>query len=117
MAKQDGRKLDHQSLETLRLLAVRRVTEDGEKPREVMRSLGLCRTSIYPWLRTHKKKGQAALRMRKACGLPSPSSPPNNASKYAVGSSAGIPGSMVSVSDCGRGRLWPGSLRKSLALA
>lgn len=68
MAKQDGRKLDHQSLETLRLLAVRRVTEDGEKPREVMRSLGLCRTSIYPWLRTHKKKGQAALRMRKACG-------------------------------------------------
>jgi transposase len=68
MAKQDGRKLDHKSLETLRLIAVRRVTEDGEKPSEVMRSLGLCRTSIYPWLRAHKKKGQAALRMRKACG-------------------------------------------------
>lgn len=68
MAKQDGRKLDHKSLETLRLIAVRRVTEDGEKPSEVMRSLGLCRTSIYPWLRQHKKQGQAALLMRKACG-------------------------------------------------
>ena len=68
MAKQDGRKLDHQSLETLRLIAVRRVTEEGEKPSEVMRSLGLCRTSIYPWLRAHKRKGQAALLMRKACG-------------------------------------------------
>lgn len=68
MAKQDGRKLDHQTLETLRLLAVRRVTQDGEQPSEVMRSLGLCRTTIYPWLRAHRKKGLAALRMRKACG-------------------------------------------------
>ena len=68
MGKQDGRKLDHKSLETLRFIAVRRVVQDGEKPSEVMRSLGLCRTSIYPWLRAHKKKGQAALLMRKACG-------------------------------------------------
>lgn len=68
MAKQDGRKLDHQSLETLRIIAVRRVVEDRERPSEVMRSLGLCRTSIYPWLRAHKKKGMAALLMRKACG-------------------------------------------------
>ena len=33
-----------------------------------MRSLGLCRTSIYPWLRAHKKKGPEALRLRKASG-------------------------------------------------
>lgn len=68
MSKQDGRKLDHKSLETLRLIAVRRVVEDGESPSEVMRSLGLCRTSIYPWLRKHKKKGSSALLMRKAGG-------------------------------------------------
>lgn len=68
MPKQDGRKLDHQSLEMLRLLAVRRVVEDGESPSEVMRSLGLCRTSIYPWLRRHQKKGAAALLLRKARG-------------------------------------------------
>ena len=68
MSKQDGRKLDHKSLETLRLLAVRRVVEDGESPSEVMRSLGLCRTSIYPWLRRHKQPGPAARLLRPAGG-------------------------------------------------
>jgi transposase len=43
------------------MLAVRRVTEDGERPSEVMDSLGLCRTSIYPWLRTYKVQGLEAL--------------------------------------------------------
>lgn len=56
MAKQAGRKRDHQPLETSRLLAVRRV-EDGERPGEVLRSLGLCRTSIDPWPRQHRKQG------------------------------------------------------------
>src|SRR5436309_377094 len=41
----------------MRMLAVRRVTEDGERPSEVMDSLGLCRTSIYPWLRRYKDQG------------------------------------------------------------
>lgn len=57
----DGRTLDHKSLEHLRRLAVKRVVEDGEKPSQVMDSLGLCRTSIYPWLREFKDKGWAAL--------------------------------------------------------
>ena len=57
----DGRKLDHKTLEHLRIQAVRRVVEDGERPSEVMRSLGLCRTTIYPWLREFKDKGLEAL--------------------------------------------------------
>ena len=61
MAKQDGRKLDHKSLKTLRIIAVRRVVEDGERPSEVMRSLNLCRTSIYPWLRRHRQKGPTGM--------------------------------------------------------
>jgi transposase len=61
MAKIDGRTLDHKALEHLRILAVRRVIEDGEKPSEVIQSLGLCRTSIYPWLREFKDKGWEAL--------------------------------------------------------
>ena len=61
MAKIDGRTLDHKALEHLRILAVRRVIEDGERPSEVMLSLGLCRTSIYPWLREFKDKGWDAL--------------------------------------------------------
>src|ERR1035437_593746 len=45
----------------MRMLAVRRVTEDGERPSKVMDSLGLCRTSIYPWLREAREKGIEAL--------------------------------------------------------
>ena len=52
----------------MRLLAVRRVLEDGEKPRDVMDSLGLCRTSIYPWLRRCKAQGLAALAEKIAQG-------------------------------------------------
>lgn len=61
MATIDGRKLDHKALEHIRILAVKRVVEDGEDPSEVMRSLGLCRTSIYPWLRKFKEEGWDAL--------------------------------------------------------
>lgn len=61
MAKIDGRKLDHKALEHIRKLAVRRVVEDGEDPSEVMRSFGLCRTTIYPWLRKFNDEGWDAL--------------------------------------------------------
>lgn len=61
MATIDGRTLDHKTLEHIRTQAVRRVIEDGERPSEVMRSLGLCRTTIYPWLRDFKEKGWDAL--------------------------------------------------------
>ena len=40
---------------------MRRVLEDGEAPSAVMQSLGLCRTSIYPWLRKYQDKGMDAL--------------------------------------------------------
>lgn len=61
MPKIDGRTLDHKTLEHLRKLAVKRVVEDGEAPSDVMKSLGLCRTTIYPWLRKYEDKGMAAL--------------------------------------------------------
>src|ERR1700690_2380147 len=68
MAKIDGRTLDHKALEHMRILAVKRVVEDGEDPSEVMRSLGLCRTSIYPWLRKFREEGWDALVERIAQG-------------------------------------------------
>ncbi len=61
MATIDGRTLDHKTLEHIRIQAVRRVIEDKEEPSEVMKSYGLCRTSIYPWLREFKEQGWAAL--------------------------------------------------------
>ena len=50
------------------MIAVRRVVGDGESPGEGMRSPGLCRTPIHPWLRRHQKKGEAALLLRRARG-------------------------------------------------
>lgn len=68
MAKIDGRTLDHKTLEHIRKLAVKRVVEDGEAPSQVMKSLGLCRTAIYPWLRRYEDKGTEALVERIAQG-------------------------------------------------
>jgi transposase len=61
MAAIDGRTLDHKTLEHIRIQAVRRVMEDGERPSEVMKSFGLCRTTIYPWLREFKEQGWGVL--------------------------------------------------------
>lgn len=68
MTKIDGRKLDHNTSEYLRILAVRRVIEDGERPSEVMKSLGLCRTTIYRWLRAYQAGGEDSLKSSKASG-------------------------------------------------
>jgi transposase len=68
MPKIDGRTLDHGTSEHIRMLAVRRVLEDKEKPSEVSKSLGLCRTTIYRWLRAYDKGGVDALKSRKAAG-------------------------------------------------
>src|SRR5689334_6202498 len=61
MPRIDGRTLDHKTLEHIRIQAIRRVIEDGEEPAAVMKSYGLCRTSIYPWLREFKASGMPAL--------------------------------------------------------
>ncbi|TVR52782.1 MAG: IS630 family transposase, partial [Puniceicoccaceae bacterium] len=60
--------MDHETSEHLRILAVRRVREDKEAPSEVMQSLGLCRTTIYRWLRAYDRGGFQALRSSKAAG-------------------------------------------------
>jgi transposase len=67
--KIDGRTLSHETTETIRRMAVQRVL-DGERPSEVMASYGLCRTTIYRWLRAHKKGGGAALSSRRGTGRP-----------------------------------------------
>ena len=48
--KRDGRRLDHQTLEALRLMAMERLSE-GETASAVMASFGFCRTTIYKWQR------------------------------------------------------------------
>ena len=52
-AKRDGRKLDHKTLEEIRLMAVERV-RDGEKPSAVIAAYGFSRTTIYKWLKASR---------------------------------------------------------------
>ena len=69
--KRDGRKLDHRTLEAIRLMAVERVRE-GETPSSVIASYGFCRTTIYKWLAAASKpaRGMKALHSRRATGRP-----------------------------------------------
>src|SRR3954447_16266552 len=70
MRENDGRKLDHRTLEAIRLRAVEQV-EDGVPAAEVGRglaALGLHRRTIYTWLTTERTAGRAALRAKPVPG-------------------------------------------------
>ena len=67
MKKVDGRTIPHDTSELICRWAVRRV-KAGESPSAVMKSYGLCRTTIYRWLRAVKRGGEKALRARKHAG-------------------------------------------------
>src|SRR4051794_15484189 len=70
MRANDGRKLDHQTLEAVRLRAVEQV-EAGAPAAEVGRglaALGLHPRTIYTWLTTPRAQGPAALRARPVPG-------------------------------------------------
>ena len=67
MNEQDGRKLTHETLEELRIRAVKQV-EAGESPEIVIQALGFHRSSIYNWLASYREGGIEALKSRKAIG-------------------------------------------------
>jgi transposase len=69
--KRDGRSLDHQTLEAIRLMAVERVRE-GEPAAQVIAAYGFNRTTIYKWLRAARRRGLGlkALRSTSATGRP-----------------------------------------------
>lgn len=78
--KQDGRTLSHETSQDIRLMAVRRV-RSGEKPSIVAASFGMCRTSIYRWLRAEKEHGVSALMSSKH---PGPEKKLNTAQRVSV---------------------------------
>ena len=70
MNELDGRKLDHKTLEELRIRAVKRV-EAGKSPEAVIKTLGFSRARIYGWLAKYREHGIDGLRSRLATGRPS----------------------------------------------
>jgi transposase len=65
----DGRKLDHKTLEVLRLRAVEQVGA-GAHPEDVAETLGLHRKTVYGWLARYREGGKDALRARPVPGRP-----------------------------------------------
>ncbi|HEX2298662.1 MAG TPA: IS630 family transposase [Pseudonocardiaceae bacterium] len=72
MREDDGRKLDHQTLDALRLRAVEQVAR-GVPAAQVgagLAALGLHRRTIYTWPATERTEGREALRARPVPGRP-----------------------------------------------
>jgi transposase len=65
----DGRKLDHQTLEAMRLRAVEAI-ESGVHPEDVAASLGMARGTVYGWLAKFREGGREALKARPVPGRP-----------------------------------------------
>lgn len=69
MRADDGRRLDHRTLEVLRRRAVDRVGA-GADPREVSRALGMHPHTVYGWVRQARRDGPDALAARPVPGRP-----------------------------------------------
>lgn len=69
MREDDGRKLDHQTLEVLRLRAVRQVLA-GAHPEEVAAALGMHAKTVYGWLAKYRVGGESALKAKPVPGRP-----------------------------------------------
>jgi transposase len=69
MRDNDGRKLDHATLEQMRLRAVDAVAA-GQHPEDVAAALGMHRKTVYGWLAKLRAGGKDALRAKPVPGRP-----------------------------------------------
>ena len=69
MRQDDARKLDHATLEAMRMRAVRSV-HAGESPEVVARSFRISRRTMYGWLAQYRRGGWGALKAKPLFGRP-----------------------------------------------
>jgi transposase len=69
MREDDARKLDHTTLEALRIRAVQSVQE-GESPEVVARTFRITSRTIYRWLAQYRRGGWGALKAKPVAGRP-----------------------------------------------
>ena len=83
MRDNDGRKLDHRTLEALRVRAVDQVGE-GAHPEDVAAALGLHRKTVYGWLAKYREGGKDALKAQPVPGRPPKLGGPQLSRLYAL---------------------------------
>lgn len=69
MRANDGRRLDHKTLEEIRIRAVQQV-QAGQSPEVVIKTLGFSRACIYEWLAAYRAGGWDTLKAKKLHGRP-----------------------------------------------
>ena len=69
LMKIDGRSIDRKALDSIRAMAMERIS-NGETVSSVMKSYGLCRTTVYKWTRKMKERGVTTLTCAKPTGRP-----------------------------------------------
>jgi transposase len=69
MRDNDGRKLDHKTLEQLRIRAVQQI-QAGAHPEAIAEALGLARSTVFGWMAKYRQGGLEALRARPVPGRP-----------------------------------------------
>jgi len=69
MRKDDARKLDHRTLEEMRMRAVKRI-RDGESPAIVAGVLGVDRSTVYGWPARYRRGGWNGLKAKPLSGRP-----------------------------------------------
>ncbi len=71
MREDDGRKLDHKTLQDIRVRSVRQISEGRVSADEVADSLGFARSTVFSWMKAFREGGAAALVARPVPGRPS----------------------------------------------
>lgn len=69
MRDDDGRKLDHATLEAIRIRSVKQI-EAGARVEEVAAGLGLNRSTVFGWVASYREGGERALRSKPVPGRP-----------------------------------------------
>src|SRR6266540_2251962 len=69
MRDNDGRKLDHATLEAMRTRAVAQI-QAGAHPEDVAAALGLNRSTVFGWVARYREGGADALRAKPVPGRP-----------------------------------------------
>jgi transposase len=83
MRDNDGRKLDHKTLEQVRIRVVRQI-EDGANPEYLAGALGFARSTVFGWMARYREGGLDALKARPVPGRPQKISGPQLRQIYAL---------------------------------